>query len=213
MIGFINGFPQIRLRLQWLPCVSLGRKFGPGIAQRSELCPSAIIAVLVRSVTTSSMVEPLLCFQVTGGQFISTSQGTYSTSTDFEQQLLLPVVNPSSDFVRIALYDMNEPRGASSKTRCSRILDKISNTLSRGDPKVVSPETTAREGAIAEEGPDVLFKEVGELQLPVRGLLHCGQIEVEEMLVPRAEVEARVVLSVRLHMLQTPMQKFKEGLV
>lgn len=198
---------QIRLRLQWLPCVSLRRKFGPEIAQSSELCPSAIIAVIVRSVTTSSMVEPLLCFQVTGGQFISTSKGTYSTSTDFEQQLLLPVVNPSSDFVRLALYNLNEPRGASSKSRCSKILGKISNTLSRGDPKVVSPETTARDGAIAEEGPDVLYKEIGELQLPVRGLLDCKQVDVEEMLVPHAEVEARVVISVRLHMLQTPTQK------
>ena len=160
------------------------------------------------------MVEPLLCFQVTGGQFISTSKGTFSTSTDFEQQLLLPVVDPSSDFVRIALYDLNEPKGASSKTLCSRILGKISNTLSRGgDPKVVNPETTAREGAIAEEGPDVLYKEVGDLQLPVRGLLHCKQVDVEEMLAPHAEVEARVVLSVRLHMLQTPTLKLKEDLV
>ena len=156
------------------------------------------------------MVEPLLCFQVTGGQFMSTSKGTYSTSTDFEQQLLLPVVNPSSDFVRLALYDLNEPKGASSKTRCARILGKISNALSSGDPKVVSPETTAREGAIAEEGPDVLYKEVGELQLPVRKLLHCKQVDVEEMLVPNAEVEARVVLSVRLHKLQIPTQKLKE---
>jgi len=204
---------QIRLRLQWLPCVSKGRKYGPEVAPSSELCPSAIIAVLVKSVTTSTMVEPLLCFQVTGGQFISTSKGTFSTSTDFEQQLLLPVVDPSADFVRIALYDLNEPKGASSRTLCSRILGKISNTLSRGDPKVVNPETTAREGAIAEEGPDVLYKEVGDLQLPVRGLLHCKQVDVEEMLAPHAEVEARVVLSVRLHMLQTPTLKLKEDLV
>ena len=159
------------------------------------------------------MVEPLLCFQVTGGQFISTSKGTFTTSTDFEQQLLLPVVDPFSDFVRLALYDLNEPRGASSKTRCSRILGRISNALSRGDPKVASPETTAREGAIAEEGPDVLYKEVGELQLPVRGLLDCKQVDVEEMLVPHVEVEARVVLSVRLHMLQPPIQNLKDGLV
>ena len=159
------------------------------------------------------MVEPLLCFQVTGGQFISTSKGTYSTSTDFEQQLLLPVVNPSSDFVRLALYDLNEPKGASSKTRCSRFLGKISNILSSrsGAPKVVNPETTAREGAIAEEGPDMLYKEVGELQLPVRCLLHCKQVDVEEMLVPHAEVEARVVLSVRLHLLHAPKQKLKES--
>jgi len=201
---------QIRLKLQWLPCVSPRWKSGLEISQNSELCPSAIIAILVRSVNTSSMVEPLLCFQVTGGQFMSTSKGTYSTSTDFEQQLLLPVVNPSSDFVRLALYDLNEPRGASSKTRCARILGKISNALSSGDPKVVNPETTAREGAIAEEGPDVLYKEVGELQLPVRQLLHCKQVDVEEMLVPNAEVEARVVLSVRLHMLLSSKQKLKE---
>ena len=153
------------------------------------------------------------CFQVTGGQFISTSKGTYSTSTDFEQQLLLPVVNPSSDFVRLALYDLNEPKGASSKTRCSRFLGKISNILSSrsGAPKVVNPETTAREGAIAEEGPDMLYKEVGELQLPVRCLLHCKQVDVEEMLVPHAEVEARVALSVRLHLLRAPKQELKEG--
>ena len=131
------------------------------------------------------MVEPLLCFQVTGGQFMSTSKGTYSTSTDFEQQLLLPVVNPSSDSLRLALYDLNEPKAASySKFRCARILGKISNALSSGNPKVVNnPETTAREGAIAEEGPDVLYKEVGELQLPVRHLLHCKQVDLEQMLV------------------------------
>ena len=42
---------------------------------------------------------------------------------------------------------------------------------------MVNPETTAREGAIAEEGPDVLYREVGELQLPVRRLLHCKQVD------------------------------------
>ena len=68
------------------------------------LCPKAIVSILVRSVKTSSMVEPLLCFQVTGGQFLSTSKGTYSTSTDFEQQLLLPVLHPFSDHIRLALY-------------------------------------------------------------------------------------------------------------
>ena len=176
---FCKWLSQIRLRLQWLPCVTLREKFEAEITESSEFCPNAIIAVLVRSVTTSSMVEPLLCFQVTGGQFISTSKGTFSTSTDFEQQLLLPVADPSSDFVRLALYDLNESRGASTKSRCSRICGKISSALSRGrgGPKVVNPETTAREGAIAEEGPDVLYKEVGELQLPVRRLLHCKQVD------------------------------------
>ena len=33
---------------------------------------------------------------------------------------------------------------------------------------------------------------------------------MEVMLEPRAAVEARVALSVRLHMLQTPRQKLKE---
>ena len=37
-----------------------------------------------------------------------------------------------------------------------------------------------------------------------------SQVDMEEMLEPRAEVEARVVLSVRLHMLHTPTQKLKE---
>ena len=36
------------------------------------------------------------------------------------------------------------------------------------------------------------------------------QVDLVEMLEPRAEVEARVVLSVRLHVLQTPTQKLKE---
>ena len=124
------------------------------------------------------MVEPLLCFQVTGGQFISTSKGTFSTSTDFEQQLLLPVDNPSSDFLRLALYDLNQPKG-STKSRCSKIFGKISSCLShgRGVPKVVNPETTARKGAIAKEGPDVLYKEIGELQMAVRHLFHCKQVD------------------------------------
>ena len=37
-----------------------------------------------------------------------------------------------------------------------------------------------------------------------------SQVDMEEMLEPRAEVEARVVFSVRLHMLHTPTQKLKE---
>ena len=78
---------------------------------------------------------------------------------------------------------------------------------------MANPETTLREGAIPEEGPGGIFEELGELQLPVRSLLHCKQVDVEEMLVPHAEVETRVVLSLRLHMLAAPVQKLKEGVV
>ena len=201
------------MRLQWLPCVSKRSRSGPQFAAGPEHCPSAIIAILVRSVTISSMVEPLLCCQVTGGQFFCTSKGTYGTRTDFEQQLLLPVADPSSDHVRLALYDVNKAKAASTRNFFARYLGKFINSLSSDGSKVANPETTLREGAIPEEGPAGIFEELGELQLPVRSLLHCKQVDVEEMLVPHAEVETRVVLSLRLHMLAAPVQKLKEGVV
>ena len=159
------------------------------------------------------MVEPLLCCQVTGGQFFCTSKGTYGTRTDFEQQLLLPVADPSSDHVRLALYDVNKAKAASSRNCFARYLGKFINSLSSDGSKVANPETTLREGAIPEEGPGGIFEELGELQLPVRSLLHCKQVDVDEMLVPHAEVETRVVLSLRLHMLAAPVQKLREGVV
>ena len=147
------------------------------------------------------------------GSVFCTSKGTYGTRTDFEQQLLLPVADPSSDHVRLALYDVNKAKAASSRNCFARYLGKFINSLSSDGSKVANPETTLREGAIPEEGPGGIYEELGELQLPVRSLLHCKQVDVDEMLVPHAEVETRVVLSLRLHMLAAPVQKLREGVM
>ena len=121
------------------------------------------------------MVEPLLCCQVTGGQFFCTSKGTYGTRTDFEQQLLLPVADPSSDHVRLALYDVNKAKAASTRNFFARYLGKFINSLSSDGSKVANPETTLREGAIPEEGPGGIYEELGELQPGVQNMLqHCS---------------------------------------
>ena len=86
------------------------------------------------------------------------------------ERLLLPVADPSSDHVRVAFYDVNKAKAASSKNCFARYLGKFINSLSSDGSKVANPETTLREGAIPEEGPGGIFKEVGELQLPVRSL-------------------------------------------
>jgi hypothetical protein len=105
---------QVRVRLQWVGCLRAGgerrEEREAWRREREEGCSGAIVALHLRTVETSAMVEPMVALQVTGGDWMTTTKANFGCSAIFEEQLLLPVTDPDNDYLRLALYDLSDVR-------------------------------------------------------------------------------------------------------
>ena len=191
---------QVRLRVQWLPCLPLERR--PSTSTTELPCRQAILVVLVRRVVTSDVVEPLVSLQVAGGDHLTTSRGDFTCHTDFEEHLLMAVAEPVSDTLTVTVHDLASPRQVGQVggvTRCLRRLGQAVKAKEEQPRGGLSPA-----GVEEWEGcPGRHFHPVGELSVPVRRLLHLQQVVLEEVLLERRPdsvgVEGRITMTLRLH--------------
>ena len=188
---------QVRLRVQWLPCLPLERR--PGTSTAELPCGQAILVVLVRRVVTSAVVEPLVSLQVAGGDHLTTSRGDFTCHTDFEEHLLVAVAEPASDILTVTVHDLASPRHMGQVGGVTRCLGRMGEA-------VRAREEQPRGGPGVEEwegGPGRHFHPVGELSVPVRSLLHLQKVVLEEVLLERRPdsvgVEGRITMALRLH--------------
>ena len=189
---------EVLVRLQWVPCLPLHRSLPS--SSSSEPCSQAILMVHLRSVATNTMIEPVLSLQFSGGDFQTTAKGSFSSSTDFEEEFMLLVPDPTTDTLRVALYDLSSSANWGAQQLLQGGLGLVKGN---GKPSILNPEREAHKASMGEQGLEKGHL-VGELLLKVSPLLHGREVEVEKLLLTSIEVEARVRLCLRLHRLERP---------
>ena len=100
---------QVRARLQWVPCQPSSAS--SALYRRrpyTESCSQAILAVHIRRVQTNSKIEPVVCLQISGEQLQTTTKGNSGQEYEFEEEMMLLVRDPDTDWVRFALLDLNK---------------------------------------------------------------------------------------------------------
>ena len=77
---------QIRVRAQWVPCLTSARSNIEGRRQ-TESCSKAILIVHVKSIHTNSTIEPMVSLQISGENFQTTTKGNSCQTCVFEEEM------------------------------------------------------------------------------------------------------------------------------
>ena len=72
-----------------------------------EPCSKAILVVHIKSLTSKTLLTPLLTIQIMGNDFLTTAKGSPSTKWVFEEELHVLVPNPEKDWICMRLLDCN----------------------------------------------------------------------------------------------------------
>ena len=98
---------QVRLRLQFDPCIKPSDGLVLPLNNAKPYSRAALI-LFVRSVQSSVLVEPILSVHVFGGsEHISSLKGK-GKKWDFEEELIVLVENPESDWICIRVVESND---------------------------------------------------------------------------------------------------------
>jgi len=189
---------QIKVRLQWVPCQTSAPSTCFSGRHQTDSCSQAILTVHVRRVQTNSKIEPMVCLQISGENFQTTTKGNSGQEYEFEEEMMLAVRDPDSDWVRFALIDLNESFNA------GRMLKKGLSLLHGEKDDPLSSDH------VAHKGKDILdMPEVGDICFPVK-MFTDGQ-ELTSRLNSKNEVEARISFSAKLEFLEIPSESVRSS--
>jgi len=191
---------QIKVRLQWVPCQTSAPSNCSSGRSQTESCSQAILTVHVKRVQTNSKIEPMVCLQISGENFQTTTKGNSGQEYEFEEEMMLAVRDPDSDWVRFALIDLNKSFNA------GRVLKKGLSLLHGEKDDPLSSDH------VAHKGKDILdMPEVGDICFPVK-MFTDGQ-ELTSRLNSKNEVEARISFSAKLEFLEIPSESVRSSLI
>ena len=190
---------QIRVRAQWVPCLTSARTNMEGRKQ-TESCSKAILIVHIKSIHTNSTIEPMVSLQISGENFQTTTKGNSCQTCVFEEEMMLLVKDPDSDWVRFSLFDMNN-EAFNAERWFKRGLSVVHST----DTDVLSSDSLAHKGKT-----DILSRPlVGDLSFPVR--MFTEKKAMMSRLRSNTDIEARINFTAKLVFLRIPEENVKCG--
>ena len=185
---------QIRARLQWVPCLPSAPSATYRERPQTESYSQAILSVHIRRVHTNSKIEPVVCLQISGEQLQTTTKGNSGQEYEFEEEMMLLVRDPDTDWVRFALLDLNK-----NSFNAGRMFKKGLSLL-HGENDALSSDL------VAHKGKEVLnMPLVGDICFPVK--MFTDKRELTSIrLRSKSDVEARICFTAKLEFLEVPIE-------
>ena len=185
---------QIRVRVQWVPCLNSPQSSLKNVSY-DEPCSKAILIVHVKSIETNCKVEPMISLQISGENFQTTAKGELCQQHDFEEEMMLLVKDPDSDWLRISLFDLS-----SDTFNTKKLLKKGLSVVHSNDEQVLNCDRVAHKGMV----DSISFPLVGDLMFPVR--MFREEEDIVHRLSAKMEIDARIHFSAKLFLLKAPRE-------
>ena len=190
---------QIRVRLQWVPCLPLDESRLEG-RNHEELSSKAILIVHIKSIQTNSKVEPMISLQVSGDDFHTTTKGEFCQEYDFEEEMMLLEKDPDSEWISFSLFDLSK-----EAFNAGRLIKKGLSVVHSKDKEVFNCDSLAHKG-----NKDInSLPMVGDLSFPVR--MFIEEKEMVSRMRSKTETEARISFTAKLFFLKTPAESLGCG--
>lgn len=186
---------HIRVRLQWVPCqTNTVNGALPCKRLTAESCSKAILAVHVKSVQSNSKIEPMISLQISGKSLHTTTKGNSGQEYYFEEEIMLLIEDPQTDWFRLVLFDLNK-----ESFNAGRMLKRGLSFFHSEKHDVLSSDL------VAHKGKDILSMPlVGDICFPVR--MFMNERGMTSRLSPKKEMEAFVNFTAKVWLLEDPVE-------
>ena len=142
----------------------------------------------------------MISLQVSGDDFHTTTKGEFCQEYDFEEEMMLLVKDPDSDWISFSLFDLSK-----EGFNAGRLLRKGLSVVHSKDKGVFNCESLAHKGK-----KDInSLPMVGDLSFPVR--MFTEEKEMISRMRSKTETEARITFRAKLFFLRTPAESLGCG--